>query len=194
LSADSARVAAVRERLRALGPPPYIGIAWRSGEPRTGLFETLLKEVPPDALGNALRESQATLVSVQRNPHPGETDSIAANARRPVHDLSAMNADLEDALALMSVLDDYVGVSSTNVHLRAGAGRTARVLVPFPYEWRWMRDGPSPWFPGTTVGRQSAAGSWSDAFAQIMQGDAFSGRMQGDAFSHGMQEVGTPRD
>jgi Tfp pilus assembly protein PilF len=194
LSAEPARVAAVRERLRALGPPPYIGIAWRSGEPRTGLFETLFKEVPPDALGSALRDWPATLVSVQRNPHPGETDNIAAHARRPVHDLSAMNADLENALALMSVLDDYIGMSSTNVHLRAGAGRTSRVLVPFPYEWRWMQEGPSPWFPGTTVLRQSAAGSWSDAFAQIMQGDAFSGRMQGDAFSHGMQEVRAPRD
>ena len=79
LSAESARVAAMRERLRALGPPPYIGIAWRSGEPRTGIFETLFKEVPLDGLGAALRDVPATLVSVQRNPAPGETQSVAAH-------------------------------------------------------------------------------------------------------------------
>ena len=107
---------------------------------------------------------------MQRAPGPGETESVASHAHRPVHDLSALNPDLEDALALMSVLDDYVGVSSTNVHLRAGAGRASRVLVPFPYEWRWMREGASPWFPGTAVLRQSVTGSWSDAFSQLMQG------------------------
>jgi hypothetical protein len=36
-------------------------------------------------------------------------------------------------------------VSNTNVHLLAGLGRAARVLVPYPAEWRWMRrDGASP--------------------------------------------------
>jgi Flp pilus assembly protein TadD len=170
LRADPARVAAIRERLHALGPPPHIGIAWRSGEPRVGLFETLFKEVPLDGLGLALRKAPATLVSVQRAPGPGEAETVASHAHRPVHDLSALNADLEDALALMSVLDDYVGVSSTNVHLRAGAGRTSRVLVPFPYEWRWMREGASPWFPGTAVLRQPVTGNWSDTFSKLMQG------------------------
>jgi Flp pilus assembly protein TadD len=179
LSAEPARAAAMRERLLALGPAPHIAVAWRSGEPAAALAESLFKELPLEGFGRALLNAPGTLVSVQRNPGPGETASLAARAQRPVHDLSAMNGDLEDALALMSVIDDYVGVSSTNVHLRAGAGRTARVLVPFPHEWRWMREGPSPWFPRAMVLRQSAAGSWNDAFSRLMQEDAFLGLMQG---------------
>ena len=78
-----------------------------------------------------------------------------------------MNANLDDALAAMTLVDDYIGVSSTNVHLRAGAGGTARVLVPFPPEWRWMMRGDSLWFPGTRVHRQRADGDWSDALRAI---------------------------
>ena len=35
-------------------------------------------------------------------------------------------------LALLSLIDEYVGVSNTNMHLRAGVGKTAKVLVPAP--------------------------------------------------------------
>mgnify|MGYP003348510269 CR=1 FL=1 len=49
--------------------------------------------------------------------------------------------------------------------LRAGVGRTTRVLVPCPAEWRWMAQGEaSPWFPGCAVYRQSAQGDWARFF------------------------------
>ena len=51
----------------------------------------------------------------------------AATLERPVHDLTALNEDLEGMLALLSCLDEYTGVSNTNMHLRAAAGRTARM-------------------------------------------------------------------
>jgi hypothetical protein len=73
-----------------------------------------------------------------------------------VHDFSSVNSDLEEALALMSLVDGYVGVSNTNVHLRAGAGGAAHVLVPPPFEWRWMASGASPWFPVFHVERLRA--------------------------------------
>jgi len=72
----------------------------------------------------------------------------------------AVNAELDDCLALMAASDDYVGVSSTLVHLRASAGGPARIFVAFPWEWRWMAAGDSPWFPGMKVIRQKAGGSW----------------------------------
>jgi hypothetical protein len=153
LTPDPARMEAMRERLRALGPSPYLALAWRAGEPKTGPFETLFKEVPFDALADALRDMPGTIVSVQRAPRDGETEALAKVLARPVHDLSEVNQDLEDALALMALADDLVGVSNTNVHLRAGAGKPSRVFVPFPTEWRWMATGESPWFPGTRVTR-----------------------------------------
>jgi hypothetical protein len=65
-------------------------------------------------------------------------------------------------------VDDYIGVSNTNVHLRAGTGRSARVLVPGPPEWRWMIHGEeSPWFPGFRIYRQAPDGDWSEALARL---------------------------
>ena len=65
-------------------------------------------------------------------------------------------------LALLALLDDYVGVSNTNMHLRAGVGKPARVLVPSPPDWRWMMNHArtSPWFPGFSIYRQSLRGDW----------------------------------
>jgi Flp pilus assembly protein TadD len=160
LTPEPARVEAMRERLRALGPPPYVALAWRAGEPKTGLFETLFKEVPFEVLARAVRDPGATCLCVQRDPRPGEADQLARHLGRPVHDFSPANRDLEDALALMAVVDDLAGVSNTNVHLRAAAGHPSRVFVPFPYEWRWMAEGASPWFPGTQVYRQAPTGEW----------------------------------
>ena len=71
-------------------------------------------------------------------------------------------------LALLSLVDEYIGVSNTNMHLRAAVGRTARVLVPRPAEWRWMaRGASSPWFPGFSVYRQTLDGIWGGALASL---------------------------
>ena len=71
-------------------------------------------------------------------------------------------------LGLLAVIDEYVGVSNTNMHLRAGIGRTARVLVPWPAEWRWMAAGDtSPWFPGFRVHRQRQDGDWHEALTRL---------------------------
>jgi len=159
---DAARLEATRDRLRALGPPPYTTVAWRSGEPKTGLFETLFKELPFDVVGRTLGGMPGTLLSVQRQPRDGETQLLAAHLGRAVHDLSALNADLEDCLALMAAVDGYAGVSSTLVHLRASTGGSGHIFVPFPWEWRWMAAGSSPWFPRMTVHRQARDGSWPE--------------------------------
>ena len=185
LAALDVRVAGWRERLAAIGPPPYIGVTWRGGtdfrqEREFGRdLRVLFKEVEPAQLGRSLRNAAGTLVSVQRRPLQKETRALAESAGRPVHDASGMNDDLEDALALLDALDEYVGVSNTNVHLRAVLGKTGRVLVPFPPEWRWMANGDeSPWFPGFPIYRQTPQSSWDGALARLAAdlGDATSQR------------------
>lgn len=160
LEAESSRLERARERLRALGPAPYIALVWRAGAPREG-FERLVKEIPPGVLGECLRGIGATWVAVQRELGRGEIAAISNSLGRPVHDLSDVNLDLDDSLAMMAAVDDYVGVSNTNVHLRAGVSTSAHILVPFPPEWRWMARGRSPWFPTFEVCRQDRAEGWS---------------------------------
>ncbi len=173
LAALPERLAHCRATLARHGDGPFIGVTWRAGvdrrEPEFGRrLDALYKAVDLDALASALAGVPGTFISLQRRPRPEETARLAQRLRRPVADLSALNEDLEDMAALLVALDDYVGVSNTNMHLAAGLGKTARVLVPYPPESRWMDAGDaSPWFPGFTVYRQSAARSWDEAMARL---------------------------
>ncbi len=171
-----ARVAEWRRRLEGFGPPPYLGLTLRAGtdfrqEREFGRdVRALFKEIGVAVLGRALRGRAGTLVSVQRAPLAGEAHALAAASGLPVFDAAAMNNDLEDALALLDVLDDYVGVSNTNTHLRAALGKTAQVFVPFPPEWRWGTAGDeSPWFPGFRVLRQTPQRAWDAALARLLR-------------------------
>jgi hypothetical protein len=164
------RNAALAARLREAGPPPYVGLTWRAGQRTEGF---LFKEVPLEPLGRAVAETSGTLVSVQRNPQPGDHAQLEQATGRKIADLSSHNDDLEDMLALMHLLDDYVGVSNTNIHLRAATGTCGRVLIPNPAEYRWMAAGnTSPWFAGFHLYRQAPDGptsekSWDAALTRL---------------------------
>jgi hypothetical protein len=155
----------MRQSLAASGPPPYIAVSWRAGVLKDGRFT---KVAPAADLGRALSSTRGTIVVVQRNPQDDEMVAFTAAVGRPAVDLSQANSDLEDILALMALVDAYVAVSNTNVHLRAAAGRPSHVLVPFPPEWRWGdAEGESAWFPGARLHRQAADGGWTHALAAL---------------------------
>jgi len=172
----ASRLGAVwRERLAALGPAPYLGVTWRAGTRRGRTPEFALggegaldKEIPLEPLGAALREWRGSVLALQRLPLPGEVETISRALGRRAHDLSALNENLEDVAAVLELADEYVGVSNTNMHIRAGLGKTARVLVPFPPEFRWMHAGrESPWFRGFRLYRQDPARAWSVALETL---------------------------
>jgi tetratricopeptide (TPR) repeat protein len=150
------------ERIRGVfgDGAPLVGLTWRAGTLAPGPLRTLLKELSPAALGARVRGRNARWVSLQRLPREGEREALEQALGASVHDASAANADLEEILAWMAVLDDYVGVSSFNTHLRAGLGLPMQVLVPFPPEWRWGLAGRSPWFTPLSVVRQQPDGRW----------------------------------
>jgi len=165
-------VTSMRARLEKAGPPPYIGLTWRGGtlpeRQRGGDAWLLYKEIGLAPLGTALRGVPGTFLALQRKPGAGEIESLSGHIGREVHDFSDLNNDLEGMLAVLALIHEYVGVSNTNMHLRAAASRVARVLVPQPAEWRWTATGASsPWFPGFSVYRQSFDGSWDGALARL---------------------------
>lgn len=170
LAPDADRLVQLRQQLATLGPPPYFGLTWRGGTAPDEQHATALlyKSIALPALGGVLRALPATVIALQRLPAPGEIEALSSFIGRQVHDLTALNDDLEGMLALLSLIDEYIGVSNTNMHLRAAAAKTGRVLVPMPAEWRWMRSGRySPWFPGFPIYRQSVQGDWSAALTQL---------------------------
>lgn len=159
------RLEAMRSTLKELGPPPYIGVTWRAG---TRAQHRLFKDIPVEELTVALRDTKATFLVLQRDPAEGEIARFGAALDREIYDMTGLNEKLEDMLALLSLLDDYVGVSNTNIHLRAGTHRSSRVLVPHPPDWRWMAHGDhSPWFPDVRIYRQDPDESWKAALCRL---------------------------
>ena len=165
------QLAALKNRLALAGEPPYLGLTWRGGIPpseQAGAGWSLYKEVGLESFAHALRDLRVTLIALQRKPGPDELETFSRAAGRTVHDFSDLNEDLEAMLAMLALADDYIGVSNTNMHLRAAVERTARVLVPCPAEWRWMATGSSsPWFPGFPIYRQSRDGDWGAALHRL---------------------------
>jgi tetratricopeptide (TPR) repeat protein len=170
LGVEQERRGAIAARLQAFGPPPYVGVTWRAGltpqeQQEWQGIAIWVKHVPVENLARVLRPIRASVVILQRKPDPEEKAAFVRELDRDVLDLSGVNEDLRDALALLSLLDEYVGVSNTNMHLLAGiAGKRARVLVQKPAEWRWGMSGVvSPWFPDFHLYRQAGDRSWNQA-------------------------------
>jgi tetratricopeptide (TPR) repeat protein len=173
LSPLAERCADMRQRLAEIGSPPYLGLTWRGGTPpreQRAVIWMLYKQIGIQPLAAALQDIPGTFIALQRNPEAGEIAALSAALGRQVHDFTALNEDLEGLLALLALIDEYIGVSNTNMHLRASIGKTARVLVPCPADWRWLQAGrSSPWFPGFTIYRQSLQGDWDAALTALKQ-------------------------
>jgi hypothetical protein len=128
----------------------------------------LSKIAPLQGLAIGLADIEASFVALQRHPEPGEMEEFSTLLGRPVLDLTELNEDLEAMLALVEQLDSYVCVSNTNTHLRAAVGKPCHVLVPNPADYRWMKDGDiSPWFPSSTVYRESYQEGWEPALVAL---------------------------
>ena len=174
---DPAALARWRDALAAAGPRPWTGVTWRAGTPSSVVAHALYKSVPPQELMASLAAAPGTVVALQRGLAAGEIEAASRARGAPVADFSRGSEALEDALALVSLIDRHVGVSNTNMHLAALAGATAEVLEPFPPEWRWRLEGESPWFPGFRVHRATIEGGWAPALAAVQRATpASSGR------------------
>jgi hypothetical protein len=174
LRPEPERLCRLQAQLRSFGPPPYVGVTWRAGPTLEEQVQGRLtwvygKQVPPEELAAVLRPLRATVVVLQRRISEAERSRFHKALGREALDLSGVHEDLRDALAALSLLDEYIGVSSTNMHLLAGVeAKRARVLVQRPAEWRWGLEGDSsPWFPGFRVYRQAPDRSWAGAFSEL---------------------------
>lgn len=157
-------------RLASL-PRPIAAVAWRAGDPARALqlgAVPAAREIAPAALGRALAGLARSAVVVQRAPADGEIAAFSAAFGGPVADLAELNEDLPGMCAILQHTEHCVGVSSTNMHLRASLGLPADVLVSWPGDWRWGdRGASSPWFPGFRLHRQGSSYGWDEALASL---------------------------
>lgn len=161
-------------RLAQAGPPPYLGVTWRAGrltaeiDYRDVVTTVLVKHIDPALLGTALRDWPGTILILQRQPDAAELQQFTQAVGKAAVDFSDVNDQLEDMLAVLSMIERYATVSNTNLHLRAAAGLPSHVLVPHPPELRWGLTGRSVWFPDCPVYRQAADGQWPTLTTQLL--------------------------
>lgn len=164
LTADPARVAHWRERFAELGPGPWIGLAWRSGNRRTASR----KSIPLGDLAPVMGACAGTWISLQYDPDPEETAEVAA-ARRPVpHDNPApdIRDDLDELAAQIAALDAVVTISGINAHLAGAIGVPGLVMMQRDPLWFWFEDGETvPWYPSLTILRQRGT-AWTAVIAE----------------------------
>jgi tetratricopeptide (TPR) repeat protein/SAM-dependent methyltransferase len=171
---DADKVQKLRDKLAKIGPAPYIAVTWRAGprgkKQRNGL-RMFSKNMQAHDLGKALSNIKGTVISVQRVPEADENTAFKLGLGRDFVDFSVLNDKLQDMLALLSVVDQYVAVPNTNVHLRESLGLSTEAFVNRPFQdWRWLATGDaSPWYPKSYVYRQPQSGDWADALTLLQQ-------------------------
>lgn len=150
---------AMDQMLSGFGPGPYLALTWRAGTAsRAG---ALSKNLALPVLVERVRNWPGTILSIQRQPGQAEIEQLERALGKSVADLSELNNDLFKMLHALNRIESYVGVSNTNMHLRAGLGKPATVFVPFPPEWRWgIAGATSTWYPQFEVIRQDESGNW----------------------------------
>ena len=141
-------------------------VEWPGAIGAAGAPLTLCILGDPDFAGLVARKVEN--LSVQGHPVAARSIVQPREARACHVAYYASSADLPAALAVLSLLDDYVAVSNTNVHLNDALGRRSRVLVTTPAEWRWCIEGErSPWLTHATLYRQALDGTWDRALARL---------------------------
>ena len=160
------RVERIREFLRNLGPPPYIGFTHRAGSGEAGY---LYKEVELDQLLKVILELPGTLICMQRGLENEERQVIQNACFSREIFFQDTDMDIEDSLAMMCILDDYIAVSNTNLHLRASVSKEARVLVTNPPDYRWGTEDKTPWFPSFSLYRQEFDMTWEKGIKKLVQ-------------------------
>lgn len=152
--------------LEDLEPGPILAITWRAGLAEDGSHRKALDLAD---IAKFLKVWPGPVVAVQRAPEPGEIARIEKLAGRTLHDFCSFNDDLERMAALLHIVDEYVGVSNTNMHLMASLGNRARVFVKHPGEWRWMVEGFStPWAPRALLYRERPDCGWAHAWRELI--------------------------
>lgn len=130
---------------------PWIGLTRKAGTSDTR-SNRLYKQLPEGYLEERFNYNKGTVFDFTRVKTDG-------NSCQSFNGLAVVNVrhitdDLDNTLALLSLLDDYFGVSNTNIHLLAGLGKTAHIYVPYPADFRWFSSGNSEWFPGFEISRE----------------------------------------
>ncbi|MDK9696943.1 MAG: tetratricopeptide repeat protein [Siculibacillus sp.] len=177
LTADPARVALWRERLRLVDGAEAVAVAWR-GNPnspadRGRSFDGPARLAPLAAPGRRLIAVQK-LPRDELEPAPVASGWRVANAgdqviEHPGPDFDAGRDAFLDTAAVLAICGRVVTIDTSLAHLAASLGRPTEILLKRVADWRWLERRPdTPWYPTVRLHRQTVAGDWSGPLASVV--------------------------
>ncbi|MEK7989439.1 MAG: tetratricopeptide repeat protein [Thiotrichaceae bacterium] len=86
----------------------------------------------------------------------------------PIQDCSDQLQDFSDTAALIQALDLVITVDTSVAHLAGALGQKTWVILAYVPDWRWLLNRQdSPWYPTSTLFRQTQAKDWTPVFTQL---------------------------
>ncbi|MEQ1756587.1 MAG: tetratricopeptide repeat protein [Micropepsaceae bacterium] len=162
LAADASLGDKWRERLASLNGRLKIGITW-AGNPQH--FNDQNRSIPLHRLLPVLESRNASFVSLQKEPRPGDADILNALG---VFDATADLRSFSDTAALVSQLDMVISVDTSVAHLAGALAKPVWILLPFAVDFRWLAHrSDSPWYPTARLFRQPEFADWDGAIEQV---------------------------
>lgn len=164
LTPDAERAAALRERYRALGDGPLIGLSWRSRGNGLRDRKTIpLAEWAPILTARGVRPP--VFVNLQYGDCRDDLRAVEeAFGVRVVHDDSIdQMSDLDGLTAQVAALDLVISVSNTTAHVAGALGVPCWMLAPYGRAtlWHWFAErADSPWYPSMRIFRQGVRKDW----------------------------------
>lgn len=148
LKPSAERVEYYRNKLKELGPAPYIGLTWLGGLKNTRIEE---RSIPVSDLKPF---QKYTCVSVQYE----DTNPLLAKERESIglHKINdlCIGGDLSEQAALFKALDAVVTVQQTAVHVAGAVGTKCYVLLNNSPQWRYGQKDTMPWYKSVKLFRK----------------------------------------
>jgi tetratricopeptide (TPR) repeat protein len=161
IAADASKIAQWQNRL---GPAarPRVGLTW-SGN--INQADDARRSIPLKDFVRAL-PGGLDYVSLQKEVR---TDDISVlRERGDILHLADEIADFSDTAAICELTDLVVTVCTSTAHLAGALGKPTWVLLSFNPCWRWLTErSDSPWYPTTTLYRQSNRDAWDDVLDRV---------------------------
>ena len=133
-----------------------VGLVW-AGNPdyvNDHIRSTHLSEFAPLA-----KVPGVSLYSLQKGPPAAEAATPPSGMK--IVDLADELTDFYETEAALAHLDLVISVDTSVAHLAGAMNRPVWAMLPFVYEWRWMRNRTdTPWYPSMRLFRQETYGDW----------------------------------
>jgi tetratricopeptide (TPR) repeat protein len=158
---DPLQVETWRQRLP--GNSLRIGLAW-AGNPLHP--HELWRSIPLEQLAPLTNLEGATFYSLQMGAPAEQVKQLGPRVR--LIDLQGEQKDFADTAAIVANLDLVISIDTSVAHLAGSMGQPVWVILSKSADWRWFLDrDDTPWYPMTTLFRQSTLGNWKDVVARV---------------------------